>query len=182
MDYHDRCATGAANTGLDKLQRQKLAVTASDAWVACGRPYYTPEIDGQREGMTRTEAFDFWRHTVAKEKIGRESFRAMTQHDFAPLMAEFSRLAGKLVQAEYWANRAVTEPNRQALAILRREMERATSVLGNPLGYVATIALSRYKSSDLSDLSEKQIWNLVFDVRRAVQRKRKAAEVADAPF
>lgn len=182
MNYQERCATGSANTGLDKKQRQRLAVEAADAWVACGRPYYTAEIEGHREGMTRTEAFDFWRHTVSREKIGRESFRAMTQHDYAPMMAEFSRLAGKLVQAEYWAGRAVTEPNRQALAVLRNEMKRATPVLGNPLGYVMVIAFSKYKASDLSDLSEKQLWTLVFDVRRAVQRKRKTAEVVDVPF
>lgn len=176
MDHQSRAVNGSVKAGLDKVQRQKLAVIAADAWVAQGRPGYK-----SFGGPTRMAAFDAWRHQVALGVVGRESFRTMTQGDYAPLMAEFSRRAGKVVSADYWAKRGATEPSRQALYILRREMNRVRDVIGDPDAYVITIARSKFKTGDLCELAERQLWTLVFDLRRGAQRKRK--EFADAvPF
>lgn len=176
MDHQARAVTGSAKAGLDKVQRQKLAVMAADAWVAQGRPGFIPGGD-----VKRMAAFDSWRHQVAIGVVGRESFRVMTQGDYAPLMAEFARRAGKEVASEYWAKRGATEPARQAAYILRREMNRVRDVIADPDRYTATIALAKFKTADLGELSERQLWTLVFDLRRGAQRKRK--ELAHAvPF
>ena len=67
--------------------------------------------------------------------------------------------------------RAATDSLRQAMAKLRMELDRARDIIDNPEAYVATIARCRFKCPTI-DLSEKQIWMLIFDIWRNASRRR----------
>jgi hypothetical protein len=62
------------------------------------------------------------------------------------------------------------------MAVLRAEMlVHARTQIADPRRYVETIARSKYKVG-LDDLTSKQLWTVVFDLRRAVwARKKKSA-------
>ena len=60
----------------------------------------------------------------------------------------------------------------------RRELFAARRQLADPTRYAETIARSKYKTG-LSGLSAKQVWTIIFDLRRSVwARKKKAAGTA----
>jgi hypothetical protein len=62
-----------------------------------------------------------------------------------------------------------------ALHKLHAELASAADVIKRPHDYVAAIAAARFKTSLIeTDLAANQIWNLVFDIRRAAQRRRSA--------
>jgi hypothetical protein len=62
-----------------------------------------------------------------------------------------------------------------ALHKLHAELANASDVIKRPHDYVAKIAAARFKTSLIeTDLAANQIWNLVFDIRRAAQKRRAA--------
>jgi hypothetical protein len=118
--------------------------------------------------------FDTWRHRQTMQIVERSGLTQCRQEDYLPLRAHFLQLLGyKLAARRDWAKSA-TDDIRQALAVLRQEKEKARDVIDDPHAYVDAIARSKYKTGLIeSDLAAKQIWTLVFDIRRAAQQRRK---------
>jgi hypothetical protein len=72
----------------------------------------------------------------------------------------------------YWAQRSMGDDRRRAQAVLRKALDEARDVIERPEDYAQTIAGCKYKAR-LEALSPKQMWTIVFDVRRAAQQRRK---------
>ena len=121
--------------------------------------------------------------------VERTGLRACTQEDYAPLMAHFvlmlsvaERELGQagaarrdLAASTGLRQRAAVEPRRVALAKLEAEEQAAADVIERPAAYVASIARARFKGAAIADLTERQLWMLVFDLRRNASRRRQKA-------
>lgn len=159
----DRCVSGAALAPLTGEQRQKLALLARRAY------------DRQHPDTVHrppSTAFDLWRHAQVMQAVERAGIRECRQEDYDVVQAHFLRLLGQRAMAERVQIRAEVEPRRQALTKLRMECAAAADVIDRPEEYVAAIANARFKTRILDDLGEKQVWSLVFDLRRNAQRRR----------
>ena len=165
----ESCITGAALAPLTGEQRQKLARLARSAY------------DRLRRRAPASAAplpdFDTWRHAQVRLCVERGGVTECRQEDYDVVKAHFLRVLGQAEMAERMQARAECEPRRQALGKLHRECEAAADVIDRPLEYVASIAKSRFKTRILDDLSEKQLWSLVFDIRRNAQRRRNGGRV-----
>jgi hypothetical protein len=81
-------------------------------------------------------------------------------------------MLGQAGMADRMQARAEMEPRRVAIWKLEHECGAVSDVIDRPMSYVMSIARARYKVQDLADLGEKQIWVLLFDLRRNAQRRR----------
>jgi hypothetical protein len=123
------------------------------------------------------DSFDHWRHQQCVQVVERPGLTACRQEDFAPLKAHFLRLIGQEAMANRMQARAEMEPRRVALHRLEAEYGAVRDVIDRPAEYVFSIARARYKCGDLAELSEKQLWTLVFDLRRNAQRRRETSNL-----
>lgn len=167
----DRAIAGAALAPMDKEDRQSLARLARRAWEKV-RPQTADH---------RPLSFDDWRHQQCNLAVERRGLRECRREDFSFLRSHFLRMLGRETEARHWRDRGATEPKRVAIAKLKFEGERARDVIADPGSYVSAIAHSKFKTPDLNELSERQIWTLVFDLRRGAQKKR-AKHHDDVPF
>ncbi len=173
---------GAACAPLSREQKRDICMLAEKAWDLQGQPYYDAEDDTDL-ALSKSAAQDLWRHQEQERITGRKHLTACGQADYLLLKAHFSRLAGFEDQAEACEERRAGDDGRRAHAALEREMAYARTQISNVRGYVAVIARSKYKTTELSDLTAKQIWTLLFDLRRAVSRRKKAsAPMEKEPF
>jgi hypothetical protein len=173
-DAIERAIDGAAATPLTSAQRQRLAMAGRRVWQLC------------REAGQTAETFEAWRRREALLAVERAGLRACLQADYAPLLAHFALLEaaacvelrrGREAKAAGERNQALrvkaaVEPRRVALWRLAAECEAARDVIEQPQTYVASIARARFKTADLGELSERQVWILVFDLRRNAFRRR----------
>lgn len=173
----ESCISGAALAPLTGEQRQKLAQLARRAFDRiCRRS--SADIGGSGRVCPRPSAsiggsdFDSWRHAQIRQCVERAGIRECRQEDYDVVKAHFLRLLGHAEMAERMQARADVEPRRQALGKLHRECREASDVIDRPLEYVAAISAARFKTRTIDDLSEKQLWSLVFDLRRNAQRRR----------
>ncbi|MFZ4394170.1 MAG: hypothetical protein ACOYOU_00930 [Kiritimatiellia bacterium] len=157
----ENAVRGAAMAPLTTDQRKRLAILAHNTFNQLCRQGRIP--DGTD--------FDAWRHHQAMMAVERPGLTACRQEDFLPLQAHFLGLMGADKLADHARLRAATEPRRQALAVLWQECRKAEAVIERPRDYIARIARCRFKGVAIEDLAEKQIWGLVFDIRRNVQRR-----------
>jgi hypothetical protein len=158
---------GAALAPIGSEEKRELAILCRKAWDKLGRP-------GLAEGGRIGEAFDAWRHQQALLCVERPGLRQCRHEDFNFVKAHMLRILGATRQADQTDLRAATEPRRQALAKLKAEC-RAAVLVANPVGYVKAIARAKFKTTLIeSDLSANQIWQLVFSLRSAESRKRRA--------
>jgi len=176
-----RAAQGAALAPLSKEQRVRLA--------RLGRKVF----DLQRRAGMVTDAvpYDDWRHQHCMMTVERRGLRECRNEDYQVLRAHFTeqaaaawdvlgqprRAASMRRQAGGLLVNAETEPRQWAQHKLRHEMEEARDVIEQPERYVASIARARFKTTDFGELSEKQLWVLVFDIRRSAQRRRRKGRV-----
>ncbi len=151
----ERCIDGAALAPIGARERQELALLARQAY---------------RKAMEA--GFDTWRHQQVKIACERGGLREARHEDYALIKAHFLRIIGNGPAADRQMDRAQLEPRRVALHKLGEECKAAEDVIGNGIAYVTSIARTRYHGAGLDDLSEKQIWGLVFDLRRNAQRRR----------
>ena len=173
---------GAACAPLSRTQKRILCMLAEKAWELQGHPYYDPEDDTDL-ALSRSAALELWRHGEQEHVTGRKHLTACGQGDFELLKAHFSRLAGLEAQAKACEERRAGDDMRRARAALEREMAVARTQISDVRSYVAVIARSKYKTAELADLTPKQVWTLLFDLRRAVvRRKQAAAWMEKAPF
>lgn len=164
-------------------QKRRVCMLAREAWDKAGRPGFADQADDTpaQIRISQTEAFEMWRHAEQAKSTGCLHLTCSENRLFPLLMAHFARLAGRAADAEYWADRTVGDPQRQAMFALKRTFDQAKDLIGNPREYCAEIARSKFRTTDLESLSERQIWTLVFDMRRATQ-KRRAKCLVEAPF
>jgi len=165
MNALDRAIDGAALAPLDNEQKRSLILLARRAY----RRYETATPEDERR------SFEDWRRREQKIAVERDSLRASTNEDFRYLKAHFLRLCGDAVAADRLATSARLEPRQWARKKLEKECAAAADVIARPVEYVSSIARARFKVPDLDALAEKQLWILVFDVRRNAQRRRKTA-------
>jgi hypothetical protein len=70
--------------------------------------------------------------------------------------------------------------NRMISGCLGIARSTVADVIEHAEGYVFAIARARYKVGSMDELGEKQLWVLLFDLRRNAQRRRKKATTNNA--
>ena len=134
---------------LTSAQRQGLARLARRAWIMA------------RERGVAGDDFDAWRHDQVNQVTGQPGLRALTQQHFRRVRGHFLHLLGHDDSALRDIVASETEGSRQTLFLLARECQRA----GLPLKYAAAISRNRFKTPNLDELSEQQLWMLIYTVR-----------------
>lgn len=160
----ERAIRGAAAAPLSADQVRSLVLLARRTFDALI----------ERGEISKDADFDDWRHRECLMAVERPGLRACGNEDFMPLKAHFLRSLGAREAADRAQWVAATEPRRWAGLKLRRECEAARHVIGDPDAYIAAICRSKFKCAP-AECSEKQLWTLVFDIRRAAQHRRRPA-------
>lgn len=157
----DRALRGSDIAPLTKDQRRRLmARLVVPAWTAM-----------RARGLAGGDMTD-WRREEQFKACHKEHLRACVQEDYPKLVAHFLRLLGRVDEARAWDRRAAVGNIGVARAKLRAALAEAAPVLGDAGAYAAAICRCKFKTADLDALSTRQVWVLVFDLRRAVQKKR----------
>lgn len=167
----ERAMEGGREARLSREQKSKVCQMAQRAWDRLGRPLFEDESMPECLRMGKSLALEAWRQEEQEHLTGKRSLKEMGQGDFCLLMAHFAQLAEDWDAAEFWGERARNDGKRRALWTLEREMKRCGEALGHAQRYVCAIADDKFGTTDFSRLSEKQVWTLVFDLRRAAARK-----------
>jgi hypothetical protein len=166
----DRCVDGAALAPLSREQKRELAILARRAF---NKLYDSGTISESTE-------FDAWRHQMTVQVCERDGLRQARNEDYLTLQGHFLGLLGQSAMAQRRNTQAQLEPRRWALAKLRTECEAAADVIDRAWEYASSISSGRFKTAQIDELGEKQIWMLVFDIRRNAQRRRAKARGAAA--
>lgn len=168
----DRAIDGAAGGALSNEQKRDIVMWARKAWELAGRPGCANQQQVQEQiRLTQAEAFDLWRQDEQMKAVGKHHLTSAQNFAFPALMAHFARLAGQPAIAEQWLKRTALDGRRQAMAKLQREMYLAHDVIEKPGDYVGAICWAKCKCR-LEAASPKQLWMLMFDIRRAAQKRR----------
>lgn len=153
---------GTASKLLKNNQKAEIGILAKQAFLKA-------EKHGLTDGLKETP----WRHREAIQACGLRISEASQCH-YNELVSHFSQLAGQQGRAFGAELRKGTDPLRIALFKLREELAKQ----GLADGYAASIAKHKFKVMSLERLSAKQVWVLVFDLRRiaggAAGKERKA--------
>jgi hypothetical protein len=163
-----RCIDGAALAPLSREQKRDLAILARRAF---NKLYDTGKISEATE-------FDAWRHQQVIQVCERAGLCEARNEDFLALQGHFLGMLGQTAMAERRNVQAQLEPRRWALSKLRTECEAAADVIDRPWEYASSIARGRFKTAQMEELGEKQLWMLVFDIRRNAQRRRAKGRAA----
>lgn len=155
----DRAVRGSEMSPLTNEQKAVICILAREAY--------------DKVGIHSGDDYETWRHDQQQEACGRSSLCTATQKDYRALRGHFRVLLGfkRAAFRDFVANAA--GDNGFALGKLKHECEAASDVIARPLDYVQSIARARFKTTDLHSLSTRQVWNLVFDIRRNAQRRRR---------
>jgi hypothetical protein len=164
-----RCIDGAALAPLSREQKKDLILLAQRAFERVSKNSALP---------APYSTFDAWRHQQVMQVCERGGLREARNEDFLALQGHFLGLLGQPVLAERRRVASQLEPRRWALAKLHQECDAATDVIDRPWDYICSIARSRFKTPQIEELGEKQIWMLMFDVRRNAQRRRAKGKAA----
>ena len=175
MDARQQAAIqGAAAAPLSREQKRKICMLAERAWIAQGQPLWEPAQDPAIR-LCRSSACELWRREEQERLTGRKHLTSCGQADYELLVAHFAGLAGDRREAAAAEARIPGDDVRRAMAVLRRELAAARRQIAEPRRYAETIAQAKYKAK-LDGLTAKQLWTVVFDLRRAVSaRKKKSA-------
>ena len=158
MNTAEQAEKGAALALIGPTEKRELAILSRKAWDKLGQP----------------GDFDTWRHHQVLMCCERPGLRQSRHEDYNYIKAHLLRILGANQQAANCDLRASTEHRRQAIAKLREECRKAIHV-ERPVAYIQAIAKSKFKTTMIhTDLSANQIWQLIFSLRAAESRKRKA--------
>jgi len=154
---------GTASKLLKNNQKAEIGILAKQA-------FQKAEKHGLNDGLKEAD----WRHREAIKACGLRISEASQQH-YDELVSHFSQLAGQPGRAFGAEMRKGTDSQRIALFKLREELAKQ----GLTDGYAASIAKHKFKVMSLERLTAKQVWVLVYDLRRiaggAAGKARKAA-------
>jgi hypothetical protein len=169
-----RAIDSAAGAPLSDEQKRDICMLARRVWDKLGQPGFADQSATlpPETRLSAAEAFTLWRQAQQRAAVGHAHLTACTQRDFPTIFARLLRLGGTGGLADRWAARSVGDPVRQARHLLERELARAQDVIDRPPEYVASIAKARFGTTDLAALSARNLWNLIYDLRRAAQRRR----------
>jgi hypothetical protein len=130
--------------------------------------------------LTRTKAFDAWRHLeTAKVTGGEQSLRhCISERHYLPLLAHFADLTGEGGRAL----KLLLRHGEEARIRVFFRLQQCLAERGLVEAYAAQIAKCKYKR-ELGDLSEKQLWAIYFDCKKrplAVKAKPAPRHVAES--
>jgi hypothetical protein len=173
-DHIARAQAGLGGSPLSKDQKKRVVLAALAAWKHLSSPGFADQPAGIPPAMllSEREAFDLWRQDEQARTTGKLHLTTSASRMFPALMAHFARLAGDDKGFAYWSARVIGDPHRCVLAKLRHEMAAAQDVIARPVEYIASIARCKFKTTEVDALSDRQIWVLIFDLRRAAQKRR----------
>lgn len=181
MDTRQQAAIdGAAAAPLSRAQKRKICMLAERAWHAKGCPFWEPQQDPEIR-LARTNALELWRHIEQERLTGRKHLTQCGQADYELLRAHFANLAGAGREAAAAAARIPGDDTRRARAILRSELAAASRQISDPRRYADTIARCKYKAG-IESLTAKQLWTVIFDLRRAVWARKKKSAASQTLF
>ncbi len=172
-DRTDRTGRAMAAQGagpIDKEQTSALILAARRAWQA-------QTAAGLEDG-----AFEAWRHAALWDAVRKQSFRAVTQGEYARAMAYFGRLSGGSGAPPREAASGAADELRRAVWRLREECRDAGDAFGGEEAaqrYAATLLKNIHKAT-LETATARQIWQVAFTLRNRAQKKRAAAPEAPA--
>ncbi|MCC6356942.1 MAG: hypothetical protein IT577_23900 [Verrucomicrobiae bacterium] len=147
---------------LTRRQKTLLVMLAREAWESMPGP--RPD-------------FESWRVEQAYRACGARISTAFQRH-FLRLRAHFRDLAGNVRGAFADHLRSGTEPARLALYHLRKSCDEAGVEFPE---YPRAIARVQFRAWSLEDLSEHQLWCLVYTLRARGRRRKKAFQTASRP-
>ena len=180
MDRQGAAIAGAACAGLSRAQKRKICMAAERAWHNQGCPLWEPDANPEYR-LSRTGSLELWRHLEQERLTGRKHLTQCGQADYQLLLSHFLALAGDMEGAAAAAERMAGDDTRRAAAVLRKELTAAQRYISSPRRYVAVIAASKFKR-DLHQLTPRELWTLIFDLRRAVSARKKKAKNGEAIF
>ncbi len=158
----DAAVLGSEMAGLSREQRRLLI----------GR-LIRPAYERRRAAGLAGDDFDAWRHEEQFKACHKQFLRSCVQEDWPRLKGHFLRMLGRLDEARECERGAAAGNIGVARYHLRKACAAAADAIERPEDYARAIARSRYKTADLNALSCRQVWGLVFDLRRAAARRRK---------
>lgn len=124
--------------------------------------------------------FDAWRRATLHDVVGAaapDSFRAVTQRDYAAVMDYFGRLAGDK-RAEARRSDTIADEERRALWALNLVEEEVAGTLGGREGArrYADALFRKIHKTDRYGATARQVWAVIFTLRnRATKRRAKTA-------
>jgi hypothetical protein len=120
---------------------------------------------------TTVAAQEQWRHDEVAKACGKFGLRCCSQDDYLSVKAHFLDLVGQPDLAFNAHVKSMSEPKRQAFAVLMRSLNE----FGLMRGYAEAICRNQFKCP-LDSASEKQLWCLVYTIRnRGTKRGRDGA-------
>jgi hypothetical protein len=162
-DNIDRAMQAASGAPLTKDQRRLLMAR-----------YVVPAWQYRvRQGLTE-EPLESWRREENFKACNKTHLRACIQQDWNRLCAHYLRILKRHDAAKHMELKSDVSARNVARRKLDDALVDAVDVIDQPARYCRTIANDKFKTRDLDDLSARQLWTLVFDMRRAAQRRRKS--------
>lgn len=146
--------------------------------VLCQRSNRAYDLMGVR-GMDRTE----FRRIQQETAVGKSSLTHCTQQDYRPLKRHFEMLSGKGAAAFRTAMSEAFEARDQALARLRREMQRSRDVIHDPEEWVSGFLYRKRKIVNFNQAPPEDIWHAIKTLSSraaALRKKRKTQEHRNA--
>ena len=125
--------------------------------------------------------FDAWRRATLHDVVGAaapDSFRAVTQRDYAAVMDYFGRLAGDRPAGNDSKRTTASDAERRALWALDFAERDAAGTLGGREGArrYADALFRKIHKTDRYGATARQVWAVIFTLRnRATKRRAKTA-------
>ena len=123
--------------------------------------------------------FDAWRRATLHDVVGAaapDSFRAVTQRDYAAVMDYFGRLAGDK-RAEARRSDTIADEERRALWALNLVEGEVAGTLGGREGArrYADALFRKIHKTDRYGATARQVWAVIFTLRNRTNSKRTTA-------
>jgi hypothetical protein len=136
-------------TNHQKAYLAQLAARAHRAWIAQDPP--------TRSAITAEE----FRHHQVASATGKLGLRCCSQDDYKTAEAHFLNLLGHTGEALNAHLRAATETRRVA----RYKLDQACAEFGLSINYANAICRRQHRGLTIDDITERQIWQLVYTIR-----------------
>ena len=145
------------------------------AMILAARRAYSEQA---KAGLVDDEVdFDAWRRATLHDVVGAaapDSFRAVTQRDYAAVMDYFGRLAGDRPSAARPSNLIASDEQARALWSLNLEEGAQAGALGGREGArrYADALFKRIHKTDRYAATARQVWAVIFTLRNRAAGKR----------